>query len=67
MSQSVDRPPHPDDDITLRPGSALPVLADGITARIGLAEDTRPVRSVRREQIDDLVGVCSLPGRRCAR
>ena len=43
-------------------GAALPVLTDGITAQVGLAEDTRLAGSTGREQVNDLVSACCLPG-----
>jgi len=59
-----DGPFHTDGDIALGSGAALPVLADGITTHVGLAEDARLAESAGCEQVNDLVSVCCLQGRR---
>jgi hypothetical protein len=56
-----DGPSHADSDIALGSGAALPVLADGITAHVGLAEDARLAGGAGCEQVNDLVSVCCLP------
>jgi hypothetical protein len=57
-----DGPAHADGDLPLRAGAALPVLADGVAAEVGRAEDAGPVGGVGCEQVDDLVGVGGFPG-----
>jgi len=42
---------HADGDLLLRAGAALPVGADRVAAKEGLAEDAGPVGGIRGEQV----------------